>query len=327
MDQQHSFLDPLFLTRPVHRVLSGSKSAAKLQILIYHRVMESRDPLQPTEPTAEEFESQMRLVAGQFNVLKLSDAREKLAAGTLPPRALCVTFDDGYADNYLLALPILKSLGLPATIFVATGFLDGGIMFNDIVRVSIEQARASHLDLADIGIDGLLSLETPADRLRSFNKLLGLLKYLPQEERLEKSLAIAESTGARLPDDLMMSSQQLLDTANQGLEIGAHTVSHPILRNLSDQRARDEITRSRSELQARLNREVELFAYPNGKPGVDFTDRDVRLAGEAGFKGAVTTRAGFSAVSTNPFELRRFTPWDRSRWRFMARLLKNYTSA
>jgi peptidoglycan/xylan/chitin deacetylase (PgdA/CDA1 family) len=268
----------------------------------------------------------MRLVARHFNVLKLGDALDRLTAGTLPPRALSITFDDGYADNCLVAAPILKSLGLPATIFVATGFLDGGIMFNDVVRVSIEQTRDSHLDLADIGLDGLLSLETQAERIATFNKLLGLLKYLPQSERLDKSLVLAESVGARLPDDLMMTSQQLLATANQGIDIGAHTVSHPILKNLSDSDAREEITQSRVDLQARLDREVKLFAYPNGKPGIDFTSRDVRLVEEAGFGGAVTTRAGYSAMSTHPFELRRFTPWDRSRWRFMARLLKNYTS-
>ena len=79
------------------------------------------------------FEAQMRVVAENFVPLPLSEAVDRLMIGELPPRAACVTFDDGYIDNVELALPILQSHGLSATFFVATGYLDGGWMWNDKV--------------------------------------------------------------------------------------------------------------------------------------------------------------------------------------------------
>src|SRR5262245_19841153 len=102
----------------------------RLSVLAYHRVLPAPDPLRPSEPTAAEFEQRMRWVKANFNVLPLTEAVGALREGRLPERALSITFDDGYADNHDIELPILARLGLPATFFVATGFLDGGCMFN-----------------------------------------------------------------------------------------------------------------------------------------------------------------------------------------------------
>ena len=104
-----------------------------LSILIYHRVVAQPDPLFPDVVTAEEFDLQMAALTRWFTVLPLGRAVERLRNGTLPVRAACVTFDDGYADNALSALPILLKHGVKATFFVATRFLDGGSMWNDTV--------------------------------------------------------------------------------------------------------------------------------------------------------------------------------------------------
>ena len=95
----------------------------KLSILIYHQVLPTFDPMRPNEITASEFAGQIKWLASNFNVLTLSNAVERLHDGTLPPRPLVVTFDDGYADNCEVALPILQHHEIPATFLSQRTFL------------------------------------------------------------------------------------------------------------------------------------------------------------------------------------------------------------
>ena len=107
--------------------------APRLSILIYHRVLARPDPLFPYEVDAKRFGQHLNLLKRFFTVIPLHDAVHLLARGKLPARAACITFDDGYADNAQVALPILQKHGMCATFFIATGFLDGGQMWNDKV--------------------------------------------------------------------------------------------------------------------------------------------------------------------------------------------------
>src|SRR5690242_15121760 len=102
-----------------------------LSILVYHRVVAEPDPLVPEQVCAREFDLQLTVLGRWFTVLSLREAAARLRSGTLPMRSACVTFDDGYADNATIALPILRRRGVPATFFLATGFIDGGRMWND----------------------------------------------------------------------------------------------------------------------------------------------------------------------------------------------------
>jgi len=101
----------------------------RLSILIYHRMLAAPDPILHDEIDADTFKQHATLLRSEFNALPLGEACTRLAHGSLPARAACITFDDGYADNEQIALPILKRLGLPATFFVSTGFSNDGIMF------------------------------------------------------------------------------------------------------------------------------------------------------------------------------------------------------
>src|SRR5580765_5766503 len=129
--------------------LLGVPRTPRLSVLAYHRVLAERDPLLSDVPSAAEFEHRMRWVKANFDVLPLGAAVRALREGRLPRRALSITFDDGYADNFGIALPILKRLGLPACFFVATSFLDGGCMFNDVVIGALRAAPGPDLDLDD----------------------------------------------------------------------------------------------------------------------------------------------------------------------------------
>lgn len=299
-----------------------SGRAAKLSILIYHRILPFPDPMFESEPDAREFEQHMALLANYFTVLPLSEAVQRLKNGRLPRRAACVTFDDGYADNAEVALPILQRLGIPATFFICTSFLGGGCMWNDRVIESVRAANGTMLDLTPIGL-GCHSIETHAHRRRAVDHLLPGLKYLSPEDRREGVSQIEKIASVILPDNLMMTQEQVRALSNAGMEIGGHTVSHPVLTSIDNETVRDEISRGKEELASITGERIRCFAYPNGKPGKDYVRRHVEIVQSLGFEAAVSTAWGAANRHADPYQLPRFTPWDKSPERFMLRLIQN----
>lgn len=133
----------------------------------------------------------------------------------------------------------------------------------------------------------------------------------------------ARALQASPPVDLMMTGAQVQALRRAGMQIGAHTVTHPILKGLPLDAAQREITGSRQHLEGLINERVGLFAYPNGKHGVDFDDAAVALVGRLGFDAAVTTHAGVSRPGGDRFCMPRFTPWEGDSLRFGLRLWQN----
>jgi len=310
-----------------HLLFRAALAAARLgrprclSVLIYHRVLAERDWMRPGEPTAEEFTWQMRLLGRHFNVLPLADAVQMMKDGRLPPRAACVTFDDGYADNATVALPILKRYGIPATVFVSAGYLDGGRMWNDTIVEALRTHPDKHLDLGDIGLPGYTLGDNTARRHAAYD-IIRRSKYQEMARRDEVAARVAQASGL-LPADLMMTTAQLRTLHQQGIEIGGHTVSHPILARLPVARAREEIAQGKAALEALIGAPLRLFAYPNGQPDMDYTDDHVALVKEAGFVAAVSTNWGVSDRRSDPFQLPRFTPWDKSAAKFLLRMALN----
>jgi peptidoglycan/xylan/chitin deacetylase (PgdA/CDA1 family) len=316
--------DPLW--RAALSALSPAGPGAQLSIVLFHRVKSALDPLFPGDPDGVEFDRICSWLAAWYRVLPLDEAVHRLASGSLPSRALAITFDDGYADNHDLAMPILCRHGLSATFFIATGYLDGGLMWNDTVAEAIRHTRFARLDLGHVGLEplGRIELSDDARRRRAVSTVLAALKYLPGDTRRAISERVAEACEVAPRRDLMMSSEQVQAMAAAGMQIGAHTVSHPILARLDDGEAERELSRSKHELEALLGRHVGLLAYPNGKPGEDYGPRDMALARKLGFDAAVSTARGAARRSDGrEFELPRFTPWDRSRHRFALRMAHN----
>nr|WP_316639059.1 polysaccharide deacetylase family protein [uncultured Roseateles sp.] len=303
--------------------LLGTLAPPRLSVLTFHRVHARPDALFPGEPDAERFDLLMRLVAGSFRVLSLAQAAEHLEQATLPARSLVLTFDDGYADNAEIALPILQRHGLKASFFVSSGFLDGGRMWNDSV---IECLRASRLASVDLGEFSLsrLPLESIEQRQQAVQALLPRIKYLSLDER-ETALARLRRLCAveHLPQDLMMSTEQLRSLHRAGMEIGGHTVSHPILTTLDGLQAEREIAQGRQRLQELIDTPVQVFAYPNGKPGQDYDASHAALVRKLGFRAAVSTAAGAAAAGADLFQLPRFTPWAKGLPVWAARLALN----
>ena len=306
--------------RTLGQLVSPAGEHAKLCVLMYHRVLPQPDPILAGEIDAELFEQHMRLLATEFNVLPLSEGCARLVAGSLPARAAAITFDDGYSDNEQVALPILRRLGLSATFFVSTGYSDGGVMFNDGVIEAVREAPAGEYDFTEQGLgrhvlDGSESRRLAIDRI-----LRGLVHRAAAERRAIMERLLAEMDAA-LPKDLMMTPAQIAHLHREGMEIGGHTISHPILHLLDESQARAEIVGGKRRLEEITGAPVTLFAYPNGKPGEDYGLREVRLVQEAGFAAAVSTILGVAHRGSDPFQLPRYAAWERNQTRLGVRLL------
>ncbi len=311
------------LWRFAGNIVAGVPRPSRLVILMYHRVLARQDPFLPDDIDIEGFEEQVSLLSRDFQVLTLSEAVSALSRDRLPRRAAVITFDDGYRDNFELALPVLRKYGVPATFFIATGFLGGGRMWNDTLIEAIRVADDGLLDLSGPGL-GRHVLETTADRVRTVASLVARLKYHDMRTRHELVSAVAERVGKPLPDNLMMERNQVRMLAANGMELGAHTRNHPILARLDIKDAEREIHDGRDDLCGISGEPVKLFAYPNGRPGRDYGDEHVKLLRRSGFDAAVSTRWGCATKESDLFQLPRIAPWDRTALRFRLRVLKAY---
>lgn len=314
------------MIRPILSMLSPAGGAARLSILILHRVLPEHDALQPDTTDARRFDAICQWMKDWFRVLPLDEAVHRLRSGTLPARAAAITFDDGYADNHDVALPILRRHGLCATFFIATGYLDGGRMFNDSVTEILRRAPGTNLDLGAtaLGNLGRHDLSGPEARRAAIHAVLATVRHFAVAEREAFCAELQHLAGVdSLPVDLMMRAEQVRELHRAGMQIGAHTVHHPMLARLTDEAARAELVGSRDALRDLLGAPVGLFAYPNGRPDQDYAARTVDLVREAGFDAAVTTAWGAARRDSDCYQLPRFSPWDRTKMRFGLRMAAN----
>ena len=279
-----------------------------LTVLVYHSVLPRPDPVFPERFHAGMFARQLAILRRYYCVLPLGEALQKLERGTLPRRAVSITFDDGYADNFEVALPMLLERKMHATFFVAPGYLDGGIMFNDIVRECVSQA--SHFsEIDDLLGNGVASTDVMSHQ-EVFEAVIRKVKYQKPGARESAVRKLAKSLGVELPTDIMMTSAQVRSLAEAGMEIGAHTMTHPILSQVPFTEARKEVLDSKNRLEDIVESEVRLFAYPNGIPGKDYLADHVAIVEQAGFSASFTTSNGVVRSGMDKFQLPRFGPWS-----------------
>jgi peptidoglycan/xylan/chitin deacetylase (PgdA/CDA1 family) len=310
------------LIRSALAAASPAGDRARVSILIFHRVLPERDPLFPDEPDVERFDEVMGWIKEWFNVLPLGEAVTRLASQTLPARAAAITFDDGYADNLTCATPILRKHGLHATFFIATGYLDGGRMWNDTIIESVRGAAVSEIDCSSMGL-GRIVIENVDQKRAALGRLIPALKHLSFDQRSESVALVADACRGTPRTDLMLTTGQLRMLRDSGMGIGAHTVNHPILARMDDSSVRREIADGRDFLEGALGERIDLFAYPNGKLGSDYTPEHAAIVKALGIRAAVSTNWGVCGASSDLFQLPRFTPWDTTKWRFALRMLVN----
>lgn len=295
----------------------------KLLILNYHSI-KANGCFFSSDVDTQKFDWQMHLISRYFHPVKMSTAASQLSQRQLSAGSVAITFDDGYRDNIIEALPILKKYDLPATFFIATGFLNGGIMWNDMIIESIKRTKKQQLNLSFLGLPEQ-DLKSKKDRLELIEKVITQVKHKIKEQRLELVLSLVKECDIQLPIDLMMQDEDIIYLQNENMEIGGHTVNHPILASENEHLVQQEIIDGKHYLENLIKSKLSGFAYPNGRKNKDYKKEHVQIVKKNGFDYAVTTNAGLNDDQTDPMEFYRFTPWDQSPVRFMLRILKLYT--
>jgi peptidoglycan/xylan/chitin deacetylase (PgdA/CDA1 family) len=296
--------------------------AGRLCVLNYHRILSSADPFLDSEPDVATFEWQMRLLKQCFNVLPLHDAVHTLATERMPPRAVAISFDDGYRSIHDLAMPILVKHGLPATVFVTTGHMhDDSSMWNDRILEAMRQLPPTPLDLQPIGLQ-IYPMASPAERKQTAGRVTERCKYMTLDERTRFINHLQNLAGVNLRQDLMLTADMLRTLTRSSIEIGGHTINHPILTRVDDETARREIVGNKLHLEDIIGQPVRLFAYPNGRRPTDYDERHVAMVAEAGYDAAFTTVSGAATSVYSRYEIPRRRPWDKTPLLFAVRLLR-----
>ena len=308
--------------RGAEQMLLSTAARDRFVILAYHRVLPAPDALRDYDIDAVAFETIVATLAEHFHVLPLTEALARARSGTLPRRTVCITFDDGYADNFEVAYDVLRRWNLHATFFVTSQYLAGGVMWNDAIIEAVRQVPAAELDLTALGL-GRHPLASAKERAATAMKLILQLRYLEQGERQRQVDAMCAHLGTRLPT-LMLSPAQVRALHVGGMAIGGHTVSHPILARLSPEQAWREIAQGKEELEAIVGAPIEVFAYPNGRPGTDYRAEHVAMVRRAGFTAAVSTAWGAAHAGDDVYQLPRIMPWQRTALRFGLRVLGSF---
>jgi peptidoglycan/xylan/chitin deacetylase (PgdA/CDA1 family) len=259
---------------------------SQVAILMYHRICLDRDSwsLGPLSP--REFERQVGYFCRNYELLSIDQLVSYIRQGkSLPEKALVITFDDGYKDNYLYAYPVLKKYRIPATIFLATGYVSTGRLFWwDEMRYILANSTVAQLDLDELGKYSL----RPLNRYQAGFVISEKLKKLPDRRKKVLIEKLANTCQVSIPlglgKDFVLSWDEVREMSDGGITFGAHSVNHPVLTNLPLEQAKWEIIQSKKDIEEKLGKEITAFSYPNGY----FSPEIVRLVQESGFTSAVS---------------------------------------
>jgi peptidoglycan/xylan/chitin deacetylase (PgdA/CDA1 family) len=306
-------------------------------VLMYHQIVDTPVSVWDTAVSPSHFRQHMEaLLDSRRPVLPFGGFVAALRAGALPPRAIAVTFDDGYADNAVLALPVLEDLGLPATFFVTDCAVDaaGEMWWDELERILLVSPELpDHLEISVAGqrlefpIDG-----TPADsegwqasfdeprcgRQAAMVAIWRALTPLPLAEKQAVCTELVAWSGGDArprPTHRMLTGAELARmAASPSVEIGSHTMTHASLPAADD--LVYELQHSKESLSARIGSPVEVVAYPSGH----YDDRVRQATAGAGYVAAASCDAGPVRAGTDPLAVPRLMVKDWARREFTLRL-------
>ena len=274
-------------------------------ILLYHRFSAGESS---STTSANNFKRHLDYLTSRYRVVPLSLIAQRVTDGKeLPARAAAITIDDGYRDFYEIAFPILRDYEIPATLFVVTDFIDRKTwLWPDKLMFAATRSSADFLRVTVGGLTVKASLGDRASRLRVAAQINSVLKRISDDEKEAAIERIASSFGVQIPALPTegfgpLTWEQIHELSSAGVEIGSHTVSHPILTCVSVERLRLELEQSRFRLEKELARTVDLFCYPNG----DYDERVIREVKRAGYRCAVTTELRLAGRRDRPLALGR----------------------
>lgn len=297
----------------------------KLLIINYHNIC-SKDCILPGIDV-DVLNKQFKFISKYMTVLPLKKAIQLAQQGQLPPKAVAITFDDGYKSHLTVAFPILKKYDLTATFFISSNHTSSKLMWNDqlylaIMRSEVEEIYADEFEL------GRITIKTKADKISAFNKLVQLFKYQTLTQRhqlLDRLCNKLKSSDKTYTDDLMLDESEIKYLSDNGMTIGSHTLDHPILALEERNIALHQLSEDKARLEMITGKEIELFAFPNGKPGYDYNKETIDLIKQTGYKFSFTTQnTPFELKSNNIFEIPRMSAPSKSNFAFFKFLLSSH---
>lgn len=279
-------------------------------IVMYHSVTERSDnridPSIVVSPT--DFEQQIEHLVSRTNIISLEQYVRSVHNGIpAPPNSVVLTFDDGYKDNFTTVYPILKKYGLPATFFLATGYIETDkVKWENWLTHLIWQSRAKTVSVKLNGNYKEFGIGGEEEKLEAIRKLVWLLEEITIPERQQILDQLQEQLDVEPDlDDLMLSWDEVREMSKTpGISFGAHTVNHFRLSRLSTAEMRKEILESKLLVESEINKPVRFFAYPYGEL-TDFNEEVKQILKSNGFDCAVTTVYGQNNLQSDLFQLKR----------------------
>lgn len=289
-----------------------------LPVVTFHRVVH-RPPRyrfddEVLDTTPAEFEEQVRSIRDHFTPVSIQDVHAFLEGEELPSNPVLVTVDDGYRDNYEVALPILRRHGVKAAFFIATDFVTRRRVFWwDQIAYLIKTTARTRIELTYPRVVAL-DLDTPAKKAVAIKRLLRLVKKVYGLDLPRFLDALVAATGVVWTDELERTfANELLMTWDQvralraaGMDVQSHTRTHRVLQTLSPADVLNELRDSRAELEQQLDAPVEAISYPVGHTINDRPDVRESLL-EAGYKMGFTNATGTQSTigQIDRFNIRR----------------------
>ena len=314
-----------------------SQLSNKVAILLYHRIVDLTPDPWSLCVTPRHFSEQLQVLKKFGRVMRLQELITALGRGRLPKRAVVITFDDGYADNFSNTRLILERHGLPATVFVATGQIESDREFwwDELDKLFLQpralpqtldisiNGRTLNVDLADTANygesdynlhRGWKNWEKPPSQRQSLYRevyqLLWPLAYSDRRAALDQLFKWAGAATDCRASHRPLSTDEIIGLARDGLiEVGSHTVTHSALSRIPLEQQRDEIQKSKHHLEELVNLPVSSFAYPYGRQ-TDYTDETIALVKDSGFVGACSNYPGTVGRGTDPYQLPRLQVMD-----------------
>lgn len=300
---------------------------------MYHRIVakESDDYLYKTSTThhdVRDYEDEMKLLSRWLNVISMDELAGRIKRQVpFDEPTIAITFDDGYRDNYSLAFPSLRKYGLPATVYLTAGLIGtDSKLWVDEIQDALLNTRVTSFQFKELFGEEVINVSSLEQKMSANIRISRSLKRMTNYRR---KLMLAELLKRLKVDDCgkkhgnlrsMLSWEEVADMANHGVSFGAHTVSHPILTEMPQAEAKEEIIESKRIMEDRLERKVTHFAIPNGG-ACDFSEDLKAFCIELGFETIVSTEYGWVDHASDPYFLKRFMP-DTPIWFFACEVAK-----
>ena len=263
------------------------------RIFVYHRFCNKREQLNNAyKIDRETFEWQLRQINRGWSVMTLKDYCDKLRRGKRLTKVVIITVDDGYKDFYDYAYPLLKKYNLLATFFPTVDFINGNIwLWPDRLKHMLDKTDKILLKIHYNGMQHeypLTSLEYRTKAWHELTKFCILINTQEREKFLKQLGKTLHVTVPELPplNYAPISWDELKEVLSHGIEIGCHTMTHPILARETEERIYYEVVEAKKQLEDQLNTKIISFCYPNSAPG-DINEIVVRTVRNAGYRNAV----------------------------------------